>query len=179
MAVRRCMSISCATSLPIYILGYGVFLVSFVCANWVQCDLDESRYAYGLWWNCTTIADEHVCRFYEIDALEDSWLTAQAFYLIALVLCFLAGTMYPIVPVNALFQSISGASALISSTVFATAVALQDDEKYDYAFYLGFLSGIILLVNGLMLLVCVRKDHCTLEDIPLPSKSEAKGSFDP
>jgi hypothetical protein len=40
--------------------------------------------------------------------LLDSWIATQAFYLVAVVLSFLAGTFYPIVPINALMQALSG-----------------------------------------------------------------------
>jgi hypothetical protein len=71
------MSLSCAASLPIFLIGYGVFLVSFACANWVEFNAaDGTRYAYGLWWNCTTETNffgngtVHECRFYDIDLLD-------------------------------------------------------------------------------------------------------------
>jgi hypothetical protein len=69
---------------------------------------------------------------------------------------------------------ISGAGILISTIIFATAVDLRDGESYDYAFYLGPVSGAILLLNGLMLGCCIRKDHCTFDDVPLPTKEVPK-----
>lgn len=70
----RSLSLSCASSLPVYFLSYGVFLVSFACANWVKYETGDpnERYTYGIWWNCSIDHGEHICHMYNTDTLEGS-----------------------------------------------------------------------------------------------------------
>ena len=69
---------------------------------------------------------------------------------------------------------IAGVSILCSVGIFGGMVTLAAGEKLDWAFYLAIVSGILYLVNGVLLATVIGKDGCTTLEVKTSSKTMRK-----